>query len=124
MVYHNIYRSWAWSGGHCDGETDPLETARREVLEETGIKTLTLLGDGPVSIELLSVIPHIKRGKYISSHLHINYTYLFEGDEEEILKICEEENSNVGWLPIDDIESYVTEFHMIPIYKKVFSRIK
>ena len=23
MAYHNIYQSWAWTGGHCDGETRP-----------------------------------------------------------------------------------------------------
>ena len=24
MVYHNIYHSWSWLGGHADGETDLL----------------------------------------------------------------------------------------------------
>ncbi len=37
MAYHNIYQSWAWTGGHCDGETRPLQTAMREAREETGI---------------------------------------------------------------------------------------
>ena len=22
MIYHNIYNSWSWTGGHADGETD------------------------------------------------------------------------------------------------------
>ena len=22
MVFHNIYQSWSWTGGHADGETD------------------------------------------------------------------------------------------------------
>ena len=37
MVYHNIYRSWSWTGGHADGETDLLMTAVREAMEETGL---------------------------------------------------------------------------------------
>lgn len=34
MVYHNIYNSWSWLGGHADGETDLLAVALREVKEE------------------------------------------------------------------------------------------
>ena len=37
MVYHNIYHSWSWMGGHADGETDLLSVAVREVKEESGI---------------------------------------------------------------------------------------
>ena len=29
MIWHNIYRSWAWTGGHADGETDLCAVARR-----------------------------------------------------------------------------------------------
>ena len=36
MVYHNIYHSWSWLGGHADGETDLLAVAIREVKEEAG----------------------------------------------------------------------------------------
>ena len=36
MIYHNIYNSWSWTGGHADGETDLLAVALREVAEETG----------------------------------------------------------------------------------------
>ena len=37
MIYHNIYNSWSWLGGHADGETDLLAVAIREVREEAGI---------------------------------------------------------------------------------------
>lgn len=30
MAYHNLYRSWAWLGGHADGEEDLLAVALRE----------------------------------------------------------------------------------------------
>ena len=36
MVYHRLYDSWSWTGGHADGETDLLAVALREVREETG----------------------------------------------------------------------------------------
>ena len=48
MVYHNIYDSWSWLGGHADGETDLLAVAIREVKEEAGIS-----GVRPVSEKIL-----------------------------------------------------------------------
>ena len=47
MVYHNIYNSWSWLGGHADGETDLLSVAVREVKEEAGISNVR-----PVSEEI------------------------------------------------------------------------
>ena len=37
MAYHNLYRSWAWLGGHADGEEDLLAVALREANEESGV---------------------------------------------------------------------------------------
>ena len=33
MAFHKIYQSWAWTGGHADGETDLLHVAMREARE-------------------------------------------------------------------------------------------
>ena len=38
MAYHNIYHSWAWLGGHADGDADLCSVAVREVKEESGIE--------------------------------------------------------------------------------------
>ena len=35
MAYHNIYKSWSWTGGHADGETDLLHVAMREARDAT-----------------------------------------------------------------------------------------
>ena len=120
MIYHNIYRSWAWTGGHSDGEIDPLVTALREAKEETGIQELKVLG-GLASIDILPVIGHVKRGKYVSSHVHLNYSYLFEADQEQPLRIKEDENSQVGWIAVADLEQMVSEPDMIPVYKKLIA---
>ena len=120
MIYHNIYRSWAWTGGHSDGETDPLATALREAKEETGIKDLKVLG-GLASIDILPVIGHVKRGTYVSSHVHLNYSYLFEADQGQSLRIKEDENSQVGWIAVTDLEQMVSEPDMIPVYKKLIA---
>ena len=31
MVYHNIYDSWSWTGGHADGEKDLYDNLSNEI---------------------------------------------------------------------------------------------
>ena len=76
MAYHNLYDSWAWLGGHADGETDLSRTAIREAMEESGLQNIRLLSEEPLSVEILTVNGHEKKGSYIPSHLHLNVTYL------------------------------------------------
>ena len=109
MIYHNIYKSWSLTGGHADGESDLLQTAIRELKEETGIKNVRILDNNIFSLEIICVDGHVKRGKYVSSHVHLNLTYLLEVDENEDLKIKEDENSGVRWVNIEDVEKVVTE---------------
>lgn len=87
MAYHNIYDSWAWLGGHADGEQNLLSVAIKEACEESGVKSVRPLSDDFLSIEVLTVNGHIKRGEYISSHLHLNFTYLLEASELDELTI-------------------------------------
>ena len=124
MIYHKIYNSWSWTGGHADGDTNLLYTAVRELKEETGVEKVNVLKDDIFSLEILCVNGHIKRGKYVSSHLHFNLTYLLEVDENEELKIKEDENSGVKWINIEDIDKYVTEQWMKDnIYSKLKDKI-
>lgn len=99
MAYHNIYDSWAWTGGHADGETDLLSVAVREAKEETGIETVEPVCEDIFSLEVLTVNGHEKKGVYVPSHLHLNVTYLLQADEKETLRVKEDENSGVSWFP-------------------------
>lgn len=122
MAYHKIYQSWAWTGGHNDGDADFLAVALREAREETGIRTLAPLRDGLASVEVLPVWAHVKRGAWVPSHLHLNVSYLFEADEREPLRVAEDENSAVGWLPVAQLDQYVSEPTMLPIYRRLLAR--
>ena len=125
MIYHNLYNSWAWTGGHADGETDLLGTAVRELKEETGVKNVKVLNNDIFSLEIVCVDGHIKRGKQVASHVHLNLTYLLEVDEQEILKIKEDENSGVKWINIEDIEKVSNEEWMINnVYNKLNEKLK
>ncbi len=125
MAYHNIYNSWAWTGGHADGETDLLKVAVREAMEETGIRTVRPVTDDIFSLEVLTVDGHEKKGTYVSSHLHLNVTYLLEADDREILHMKEDENSAVGWFPVEECLMAVNEPWMRErIYGKLLDKMR
>lgn len=124
MVYHNIYNSWSWTGGHADGEEDLLAVAIREVKEETGVKNIQPVISDIFSLDILTVIGHIKRGKYVAPHLHLSIAYLVEADENEMLVVKEDENSDVKWIPIEEVNTYSNELHMQKVYKKLIAKIK
>ena len=123
MVYHNIYNSWAWTGGHADGEADLFAVALNEAIEETGIEHISPLTEDIMSLEILPVVGHLKRGEYVSAHQHLNLSYVFIASETDNLRIKEDENSKVGWIPLNKITDYVKEEHMIPIYEKLIQQI-
>ena len=122
MAYHRIYDSWAWTGGHNDGDGDFLAVALREAREETGIEGLRPIREGIASLEILPVWAHVKRGEHVGSHLHLNVSYLFEADETLPLRTAERENSAVGWLPVSRLSEYVSEKPMLPIYERLLAR--
>lgn len=119
FVYHNIYRSWGWCGGHADGCENLLETALKEGKEETGLNNLFAYDAEILGIDVLPVPKHLKNGKVIAPHLHFNVSFLCFAYERESIHIKPDENSAIGWFYTHEIENIVSESHMIPIYQKL-----
>ena len=125
MAYHNIYDSFSWLGGHCDGEKDCLKVALKEVQEESGIMNVKPLSEDILSIEALTVNGHYKKGKYVSSHLHLNVTYLIEADDTQELKVKEDENSAVKWFDIDEaVEASNEKWFRDNVYSKLNKKMR
>ena len=123
MVYHNIYHSWSWTGGHADGERDLLAVALREAMEETGVTDIAPVKEDIFSLEILTVDGHEKHGSYVPSHLHLNVTYLLEADERETLRVKPDENSAVAWFAPEDALKACSEPWMAErIYRKLLEK--
>ena len=125
MAWHNIYRSWSWLGGHADGERDLLSVALREAREESGLSHVRAVDENIFSLEILTVDGHEKRGAYVPSHLHLNVTYLLEGDEREALAAKPDENSGVRWFPLDEAVAASSEPWMrARVYEKLNRKLR
>jgi 8-oxo-dGTP pyrophosphatase MutT (NUDIX family) len=124
MAYHNIYDSWSWLGGHADGEEDLLAVALKEVREESGVRNVRPASEDIFSLEVLTVDGHVKRGQYVSSHLHLNVTYLLIADDADALTVKPDENSGVQWFtPEGAVQASSEPWFREHIYKKLNEKL-
>jgi len=125
MAYHRLYDSWAWLGGHADGDWDLCRVAEKEAREESGIVHLRPVSPDPVSLEILVVAGHEKKGKYVPCHLHLNLTFLFEAEEDQTLSSKPDENTGVAWLNTDSLQELCNEPWFVErIYSKLVKKAK
>lgn len=123
MVYHNIYDSYSWTGGHADGSLNFLEKALEEAKEETGAEIIYPYSSAILSLDRLPVIAHVKRGKEVAAHHHLNIAYGFIASDCQELKVKPDENSDVRWIGLDNWKDHCKEPHMIPVYDKIIRRM-
>ena len=122
VVYHKILNGWIYPGGHADGEDDLLSVAVREVEEETGLKTKVIDSD-IFSIQSLPVKGHVKRGKYISAHIHFDVAYLLEADDKIPLVYREDESKGVKWINFEEAADESMCDFIRPIHEKLIRKL-
>ena len=122
VVYHIINDGWAYPGGHADGIDDLLSVAVREVEEETGLKA-KVLDKNIFAINSNPVIGHVKRGKYVSSHIHFDCVYIMEADDKIPLVYREDESKGAKWVDFKD--AYDESFcdFIRPVHKKLIKKL-
>ena len=123
VVYHIINDGWIYPGGHADGENNLLSVAVREVEEETGLKT-KVLDNSIFGIQSVPVKGHIKRGKYVSAHLHLDVIFLMEADDTIPLVYREDESKGVKWVPFEKASDETMCDFIRTIHKKLIKKLK
>ncbi len=124
MAYHLIYGSVGWTGGHADGDADLLGVAIREAMEETSVTQVYPQSRRILSIDILPVPPHEKRGKPVAAHVHYNVTYGLIVPKNQKIADKPDENRSVMWLRTEAIAAHCTEPQMLPIYEKLVERMR
>lgn len=124
FIYHRVYHSWGWPGGHVEDGEELFASCLREIHEETGLRYIKPITRKPMGMELQTVEAHVKEHERIMAHFHINFTFGFTAREGDELIANFSETQGVKWIPIEDLEKYVNEEHMLPIYRKYIHRLK
>lgn len=123
MVFHNIYNSWIVPGGHADGDSDLLHVALKEVEEETGQKA-TVLDKNIFQLSISPIEGHMKRGKYVEPHYHLDVLYLLEADDTIPLVYREDESQGVKWATIDEsLDEDITVPFMHSVQKRIVEKL-
>lgn len=124
LIHHNIRDTWAWTGGHADGDNDLLAVAVREAMEETGAEGIRPLAETILSIDILPVYPHWKRGVMVNTHLHLSVAYVLLCEEDQLLRIKPDENTGVQWFDAEQIASPQFDRRDVALYKKLMRRAR
>lgn len=107
VLYHNDLKMFLYPGGHMTSrDQDPLETAMREIKEETGLNDLRELK--VTSNELVPMDIDTQRIMYnarlkLPAHYHFDFRYLFMVDRITDVKVDTDELSEYKWIDIDEL---------------------
>ena len=103
-----------------------LDSARRCLFprEETGAVHILPLSAEIASVDILPVWGHVKRGKYVCAHQHLNVSYLLTADEGDPLRPRAGENTQVAWLDAERMLEITNEWQMDYVYTKLLDRAR
>ncbi len=96
LMHHAKLNMWMQLGGHCDGNSDPLEVAIKETQEESGI-----LGVAPMNNAIFDIDIHrIPAYKDVPEHDHFDVRFLLAvTSDEDVVK--NHESYELRWISQD-----------------------
>ena len=113
LHHHRKLDRWLQFGGHCDGEEDVLQVARREAEEESGIVGLTVYAEEFFDLDIHEIPA---RGNE-PAHFHYDVRYLLLAPEDA-LEILSEESHELGWLTPQEMKNVAGEAGLLRMAEK------
>jgi 8-oxo-dGTP pyrophosphatase MutT (NUDIX family) len=99
LTHHAKLNRWLQPGGHADGDEDILGVAMKEAIEETGLRTLSIVTP---AIFDLDIHPIPARSDF-PAHLHYDIRVLMKGSDTEKFKVTLESH-DLAWISFDQLQ--------------------
>lgn len=116
LIFHKKIKRWMYAGGHYEENETPEGAALRELKEETGINAKIIDSSPKIdlsnSTEVQLPLPYctlamkIKGSEKESEHTHIDFVYLVEAEETDLLE--NKEGLSVRWFTLAELEKLDT----------------
>ena len=118
LTNHRKLERWLQLGGHADGETDVLASARREAEEESGLRDFDVLPrTGICEILDLDVHDIPARGDE-PLHQHHDIRFLLEVSDQQPILRQQSESKEVRWFSSDEIADHIDEESLARMARK------
>lgn len=107
VLYHKDLKMFLYPGGHVnDNEKSPLQSAIREIMEETGLSNLEQLKENEqIPIDIDTHLIGYNERLNLPAHYHFDFRYLFIVDKISRIKIEQNELSNYKWIDIYELKN-------------------
>ncbi len=112
LLIHQQKGHWAFPKGHADPGETPMQTALRELAEETGIGSIELLGDERF-VERYAFIN--KKGKHVDKTV----TFFIGRVSDPAVTVQPEEVQDFAWLDAEQVRGRLT----FPEARELFGRV-
>jgi len=114
LTHHAKLGKWLQLGGHCDGDSDVLRVALREVAEESGLENVQpLLGGGVFDVDAHEIPA---RGAE-PAHVHYDIRFLAEADRNAPLRLSAE-SRELRWVAYEQIPQLNTDESVLRMLRK------
>lgn len=114
LVHHKKLDRWLQCGGHADGNPDIEAVAKKEAMEETGLKSLVLVSPQIFDLD----IHRIPAFKMVPGHWHYDVRFLFEADEVEKIE-GNWEIKEARWVPLHKLKNFCQDRSIERMTQKV-----
>ena len=116
LIIRDSYENWGFPKGHLEPDEPPLDAARREVAEETGLQALEPRG----ALDCIDWYFRF-RGRTIHKYCHF---FLFESESGEPVPQIDEGITACIWKPLDEALTTISYANAREVLQRAAARVE
>ncbi|MBR4270731.1 MAG: NUDIX hydrolase [Clostridia bacterium] len=105
LNHHKKSGMWFQFGGHCDGEEDCINVARREIMEEAGIENFVFGVPSIFDVAIMDIPYSVKKSEPEHKHYDVNFLFIVDTKSFDISN----ESVEIRWVTIDEAKELIDQ---------------